>query len=63
METPCFATGPTMDTEPVAVEVDGDAVRFTLDDGRVLCFDRAELLAALTPSTAPWSSSSVFSDR
>lgn len=38
------------EAEPVIVDADDDVVRLELDDGKVLGFDRVELLAALQPA-------------
>lgn len=40
------------DSEPVVVEVDGESVVLTLDQGDRLVFDRAELAAAVDAKRA-----------
>lgn len=57
LQTPLMAvrSGRTVrvpEAEPVLVETSGDVVRLALDDGEVIDFDRAELLAALDDEAA-----------
>jgi hypothetical protein len=59
-ETVAFATVESVEgdveTGAVGIDVEGETVRLYLDDGRILAFDRREVLAALSSAmsvTAP----------